>query len=171
EVSQSGAVVGTAAYMAPEQAAGKVRDTGPAADVYALGALLYECLTGRPPFAGPQHVVLVSVLSDEPVPPSRLVPKVPADLETICLKCLSKEPARRSASAEELANDLRRYQAGEPIRARPVGAVERAVKWARRRPALAALLGVVVLALVSLAVLSGNLVVARNDAENKRKDA
>jgi formylglycine-generating enzyme required for sulfatase activity len=168
DVSQSGAVMGTAAYMAPEQAAGKVRDTGPAADVYALGALLYECLTGRPPFEGPQHVVLASVLNDEPVRPARVVGKVPADLETICLKCLSKEPGRRYASAEELANDLRRFQGGEPIRARPVGAVERTWKWARRRPALAALLGVVLLALVSLAVLSGNLVAARDDADAKR---
>jgi formylglycine-generating enzyme required for sulfatase activity len=171
DVSQSGAIMGTASYMAPEQAAGKVRDTGPAADVYALGALLYECLTGRPPFDGPQHVVLVSVLNDEPVPPSRLGAKVPADLETICLKCLSKEPARRYASAEELANDLRRFQGGEPIRARPVGAVERTWKWARRRPAAAALLGVLLLALVSLAVLSVNLVAARNDADEKRKAA
>jgi formylglycine-generating enzyme required for sulfatase activity len=171
EVSQSGAIMGTAAYMAPEQAAGKVRDTGPAADVYALGALLYACLTGRPPFEGPQQVVLVSVLSDEPVPPSRWAPKVPADLETICLKCLSKEPARRYASAEELANDLGRFQAGEPIRARPVGAMERTWKWAKRRPALATLLGVVLLALVSLAVLSGNLAAARHDADEKRKAA
>jgi formylglycine-generating enzyme required for sulfatase activity len=171
DVSQSGAIMGTAAYMAPEQAAGKVRDTGPAADLYALGALLYECLAGRPPFEGPQHVVLLSVLNDEPAPPSRVGGKVPADLETICLKCLSKEPAKRYASAEELANDLRRFQGGEPIRARPVGALERTWKWARRRPALAALLGVVLLALVSLAVLSGNLVVARNDAEEKRQDA
>jgi formylglycine-generating enzyme required for sulfatase activity len=171
EVSQSGAVMGTASYMAPEQAAGKVRDTGPAADVYALGSLLYECLTGRPPFEGPQHVVLVSELNDEPAPPSRVGAKLPADLETICLKCLSKEPARRYASAEDLADDLRRFRAGEPIRARPAGAAERAWKWARRRPAVAALLGVVLLALVSLAVLSGYLVAARNDAENKRKDA
>ncbi len=170
DVSQSGAIMGTASYMAPEQAAGKARDTGPAADVYALGALLYECLTGRPPFEGAQHVVLVKVQSDEPEPPSRRA-QVHADLETICLKCLSKEPARRYASAEELADDLRRFQAGEPIRARPVGAVERAVKWARRRPVLAALLGVVLLALVSLAVLSGNLVAARKDAEAKRKTA
>jgi WD40 repeat protein len=153
DLSQSGAIMGTAAYMAPEQAAGKVRDTGPAADVYALGALLYECLTGRPPFEGPPHVVLVSVLNDEPVPPSRLVPKVPADLETICLKCLSKEPARRYASAVELANDLRRFQAGEPIRARPVGVMERAVKWARRRPAQAALLGVSGVAILTAAGL------------------
>jgi formylglycine-generating enzyme required for sulfatase activity len=171
EVSQSGVIMGTASYMAPEQAAGKVRDTGPSADVYALGALLYECLGGRPPFEGPQHVVLVSVLNDEPVPPSRLGAKVPADLETICLKCLSKEPARRYASAEELANDLRRFQTGEPIRARPVGVVERTWKWSRRRPALAALFCVVLLALVWLALLSGNLVAARNDADEKRKAA
>jgi formylglycine-generating enzyme required for sulfatase activity len=171
DVSKSGAIMGTASYMAPEQAAGKVRDTGPAADVYALGALLYECLTGRPPFEGPRHVVLVSVLNDEPVPPSRRGAKVPADLETICLKCLRKEPEKRYGSAEELADDLRRFQAGEPIRARPVGAVERTWKWARRRPALAALVGVVLLALVSLAVLSGNLVAARNDADVKRQAA
>jgi serine/threonine protein kinase len=94
EVSQSGAILGTASYMAPEQAAGKVRDTGPAADAYALGALLYECLTGRPPFEGPQHEVLLSVLSEEPVPPSRRDVKVPADLETICLK------VRRGASGD-----------------------------------------------------------------------
>jgi len=168
EVSQSGAIMGTGAYMAPEQAAGRVRDTGPAADVYALGALMYECLSGRPPFEGSQHVVLVSVLNDEPVPPSRLGAQVPADLETICLKCLSKEPARRYASAEELANDLRRYQAGEPIRARPVGAVERTWKWAKRRPALAALLGVVLLALVGLIALS---VVALDREQKARQEA
>jgi hypothetical protein len=120
----------------------------------------------------------MSVLSDEPMPPSRLGMKVPADLETICLKCLSKEPSRRYASAEELADDLRRFQAGEPIRARPVSRVERAVKWAKRRPALAGLLGVALLALVSLALLSGSLIVlsgnlagARSDADEKRKTA
>jgi hypothetical protein len=168
EVSQSGAIMGTAAYMAPEQAAGKVRDTGPAADVYGLGALLYECLTGRPPFNGPRHEVLMRVLSEEPVPPSRRGAKVPRDLETICLKCLSKEPAKRYASAEELANDLSRFRAGEPIRARPVGAMERTWKWARRRPALAALLGVVLLALVSLAVLSA---VALEREQKAQKEA
>jgi formylglycine-generating enzyme required for sulfatase activity len=145
DVSQSGAIMGTAAYMAPEQAAGKVRETGPAADVYALGALLYECLTGRPPFEGPHHVVLFSVLADEPAPPSRLAPKVPRDLETICLTCLRKEPDRRYASAEALADDLRRFQAGEPIRARPVGTAERAVMWARRHRAITALAATVLL--------------------------
>ena len=148
DVSQSGAIMGTASYMAPEQAAGKVRDTGPAADVYALGALLYECLTGRPPFEGPKHIVLLNVLTDEPVPPSRLVAKVPRDLETICLKCLSKEPVRRYASAEELANDLRRFQTDEPVQARPVGAVERSVKWVRRHVAITALAAMVLLVTV-----------------------
>jgi serine/threonine protein kinase/formylglycine-generating enzyme required for sulfatase activity len=168
DVSKSGAIMGTASYMAPEQAAGKVHDTGPAADVYALGALLYECLTGRPPFEGPQQVVLVSVLSDEPLPPSRLGVKVPRDLETICLKCLGKEPARRYASAEELADDLRRFQAGEPVQARPTGRLERAVKWAKRRPALAALLGVTLLALVALAALS---TVALDKDQKSRQEA
>jgi formylglycine-generating enzyme required for sulfatase activity len=171
EVSQSGAILGTGAYMAPEQAAGKVRDTGPAADVYALGALLYECLTGRPPFEGPPHVVLVRVLNDEPVQPARLAPKVPRDLETICLKCLSKEPARRYASAEALADDLRRFLTDEPVRARPAGRVERALKWMKRRPALAALLGVTLLALVALTALSGSLAVARSNAEQEADKA
>ena len=169
-MSKSGAIMGTASYMAPEQAAGKVRDTGPAADVYALGALLYECLTGRPPFEGPQHVVLVSVLSEEPAPPSRLAPKVPRDLETICLKCLSKEPARRYASAEELADDLRRFRADEPIQARPVGRLERAVKWARRRRRRSAL-GVTVLALVAVLGVAGVVcdIRRRGTAEGHRR--
>jgi formylglycine-generating enzyme required for sulfatase activity len=168
EVSRSGAIMGTASYMAPEQAAGKVHDTGPAADVYALGALLYECLTGRPPFEGPQHVVLMSVLSDEPVPPSRLGAKVPRDLETICLKCLRKEPARRYASAEELADDLRRFQVGEPIRARQVGAVERAVKWVRRHAAVAALAAAVLL--VTVLGMAG-IVWKYFDAEKQKQEA
>jgi serine/threonine-protein kinase len=169
--TQSGAVIGTPAYMAPEQAAGQGKRLTTAADVYGLGAILYELLTGRPPFEGPQHAVLISVLNDEPVPPSRRSPKVPRDLETICLKCLSKEPTRHYANAEALAEDLRRFQAGEPVQARPVGRLERAVKWAQRRPALAGLLGVMMLAVVALAVLSVNLAVARNDADEKRKAA
>jgi serine/threonine protein kinase len=129
DVSQSGAIMGTASYMAPEQAAGKVRDTGPAADVYALGAVLYECLTGRPPFEGPWHLVLVSVVSDEPVPPSRLGAKVPRDLETICLKCLQKEPARRYESALALADDLRCFRGNRPIQARPFSAIVDPENW------------------------------------------
>src|SRR5262249_40576885 len=147
-VSESGAVMGTAQYMAPEQAAGRVRDTGPAADVYALGALLYECLTGRPPFTGPHHVVLVQVINEEPAPPSRLEAKVPRDLETVCLKCLQKDPARRYASAEALADELGRFQRGEPVLARPVGRLERAARWACRNPALATALAAAVLFLV-----------------------
>src|SRR5262245_36411299 len=133
----SGAILGTPNYMAPEQASGKNKEIGPPVDIYALGALLYECLTGKPPFHAdtPLDTVL-RVLSEEPVSPRRLNVAVPRDLETVCLKCLEKRPRNRYVTAGELADDLRRFLDDEPIRARPVTRVERAARWVKRHKAM-----------------------------------
>ena len=143
-------ILGTPSYMAPEQAAGRSRQVGPGTDVYALGAIMYEMLTGRPPFHGTNTMEVVrQAAEEEPLPPRRLESAVPADLETICLKCLQKQPSQRYASAAALADDLHRFLAFEPILARPASRWQLLTKWARRRPTAAALVAVSMLALLT----------------------
>jgi tetratricopeptide (TPR) repeat protein len=152
--TQSGAIVGTPSYMAPEQAEGRSKEITPAVDVYALGAILYELLTGRPPFKAETALeTLLQVQQDEPLPLRSLQPKVPRDLETICLKSLHRNPHKRYTTAVDLADDLRRFEESQPIHARPTGMMERGVKWIQRRPTAAALAGVIALAALSLLIV------------------
>ena len=162
--TQTGEIMGTPDYMAPEQASGRIKEIGPGTDIYALGAILYDMLTGRPPFQAPSVLeALELVRSQEPVPPSRLRVKLARDLETICLKCLQKEPHKRYASALELAEDLKSYLNGEPIRARPVSIFERGLRWSRRNPIVAGLL--VALTFFFLAGILFSVLVWRQSAQ------
>ena len=174
EKTGTGAVLGTPVYMAPEQAHGsdRSRPVTPAADTYALGAILYELLTGRPPFQGESAIaVLMQVVKDDPIPPRRLDHRIPVDLETVCLKCLEKRPGDRYARAGDLADDLGRFLAAEPVKVRPVGRTGRAVRWARRNPGLARL-GVALAAtvLIGLGLVSWQWYRAKNEAAAKTRE-
>jgi hypothetical protein len=168
--TQAGTILGTPSYMAPEQAAGDIQALGPACDIYGLGALLYRLLTGQPPFQGATLVdTLDAVRTQEPVPVRQLQPRVSRDLETICLTCLQKSPARRYATAEALARDLKHYLAAEPIEARPVGAVERLWRWCQRNPGIASLTAVVFALLATVAITS-SVLAFRIDREKQQTE-
>ena len=149
--SREGLLPGTPAYISPEQVRGEA-SPNPGTDIYSLGVTLYECLTGEPPFHGKPHRILHQVLNDEPRPPREIIPTIPRDVETICLKAMAKDPARRYATADDLANDLRRFLKREPIRARPVGTLERTWRWSRNHPQVATLIGLVTFLLLTLTV-------------------
>ncbi|MCA9130320.1 MAG: protein kinase [Planctomycetales bacterium] len=158
EVTRSGAILGTPSYMSPEQAMGRVKSLSVAADIYALGAILYATLTGGPPFRAESDLLtLRKVIDDPPRPPRVVRPEIDRNLETICLKCLEKLPASRYSSARHLAEDLERYLRGEPVLARPVSATERQWRWCRRNPGLAALWGTVIVLVCSTLFFSIHL--------------
>jgi WD40 repeat protein/tRNA A-37 threonylcarbamoyl transferase component Bud32 len=171
DLTQTGVVMGTPAYMSPEQAKGKTKFVGPQADVYALGVILYECLTGAIPFGGADiHLMLRQIVEDDPKPPSKLVPGLDRDLELIVLKCLAKEPFDRYQSARHVASDLAHFVAGEPVSVREVGTLERAMKWARRKPVLAAAYALMAAVVVLLAFGAGVALLWRR-AESARAEA
>lgn len=148
--TRSGSIMGTPSYMAPEQARGDTKLAGPSVDIYALGAILYEMLTGHPPFVGATVLdTIEQVRTQEPVPPSQLQPNLPQDIETICLKCLQKETHKRYETMELLAEDLTRFLHGEPIKARPIGNLERLWRWTKRNPRIAALTGTILVLLIA----------------------
>jgi serine/threonine protein kinase len=155
ELTGTGTLLGTPSYMAPEQAQKSAGRVGPAADVYGLGSILYELLTGRPPFTGESPLDVLSRLAwEEPVSPRRFQPAIPCDLETVTLKCLEKDPGRRYASAGALAEDLMRFLAGEPVQARPIGPIGWATRWAGRNPVLVSLFATVGSLLCAVVVLA-----------------
>lgn len=167
----SGTILGTPQYMAPEQASGQSSGVGPPADIYSLGAILYELLAGQPPFRGDTALdTLLLVRSQEPTAPSRVRPGVPRDLETICLKCLHKEPDRRYGSMAELADDLRRFLAHEPIQARRIGVPARIKLWCRRHPALAATITAAVFAVLAVAGVGYYQVAEERDHVRMERD-
>ncbi len=172
ELTQSGAIVGTPSYMAPEQASGKKGGVTVATDVYGLGAVLYTILAGKPPFQGDSVLETIAQVKDRALdPPSRHGCRIDRDLETICLKCLEKEPGRRYVSAEAVAEDLERWSAGIPILARPISRAERSWRWCRRNPVVAALTSTVaaLLALALVGLVISNLMIARERAEVARQ--
>lgn len=169
-LTRAGTILGTPSYMAPEQAVGDPDSITPSADVYSLGAILYEMLTGRSPFKGANFFeILEQVRTADPLAPSLLQPRVSRDLETICLKCLQKQPSRRYASADALAEELDRYLAGKPILARRIGAVERSVRWCRRNKVAAALIGVLFL-MVSGTAAAAVVIQRGRDLAERRLD-
>ncbi len=171
DLTATGQVLGTPSYMAPEQAAGQIKAVGPSADIYALGALLYATLTGRPPFqAATALETMHQVLDREPVPPRQLNPAVPKDLETIALKCLEKSMPRRYTTAQAMADDLQRYLDGRPILARPVGRWEHAWRWCRRQPVVAGLATAVAVTLVAGTVISSIFAVKASTEKDRAND-